>query len=64
MIAGHQPDWVCWLCGALHGRRRAPAAATWHDGVCDCCGEEASVTEPRDFGYLRPGWESGDGCPG
>jgi hypothetical protein len=30
---------------------------TVHKGVCGVCGNEAMVTEPRDFGHLRKGWE-------
>jgi len=30
------------------------AISTWHTGKCGICGEERSVTEPRDFG----GYES------
>lgn len=25
--------------------------ATFHDGVCDLCGRETVVTQPRDFGH-------------
>ncbi len=25
--------------------------STFHEGVCDCCGEKKWVTEPRDFFY-------------
>lgn len=25
--------------------------STYHDGVCDVCGQETTVTEPRDFFY-------------
>lgn len=43
------PTWVCFDCGTKYGK---PAGVcTTHLGVCDVCGEESSVTEPRDFGY-------------
>jgi hypothetical protein len=42
-------DWVCFDCGKKHGRRGQPIS-TWHTGICDVCGRETGVTEPRDFG--------------
>jgi hypothetical protein len=50
------PQWICSPCGRRHGRSQ-PELATWHDGRCDICGAAAAVTEPRDFGHLKPGWE-------
>ena len=50
------PTWVCSDCGEKHGRR-THKEATWHVNTCDLCGREAYVTEPRDFGHLKPGWE-------
>lgn len=52
------PQWICSTCGAEYGKRRC-GVATWHAGKCDLCGIEASVTEPRDFGHLREGWDRG-----
>lgn len=49
------PSWICKNCGDLHGRR-AVGVATWHAGRCDVCGKTAFVTEPRDFGGLKPTW--------
>ena len=47
------PAWVCNDCGQDH--YGVPnAISTWHTGKCGICGEERSVTEPRDFG----GYES------
>jgi hypothetical protein len=51
----YYPAWVCSSCGAKYGRRRC-GIATWHGGTCGICGIEARVTEPRDFGHLKPGW--------
>lgn len=52
------PAWVCADCGERYGRREA-GAATWHSGNCGVCGDTGvQVTEPRDFGHLRPGWQS------
>lgn len=50
------PEWICSDCGDKHGRRKC-GIATWHMSVCDVCGKEAFVTEPRDFGHLKDGWE-------
>jgi len=50
-----QPEAVCATCGALLGRFLA-ATATWHQGVCGVCAKLAPVTQPRDFGGLRPEW--------
>jgi len=54
------PDWICKTCGCLHGNNPTPSPhfATWHYGECGICGEFAvEVTEPRDFGFLRKGWD-------
>jgi ribosomal protein L37AE/L43A len=54
------PDWICAECGRKHGKRPDgnPYGATWHIdtcGVCDTSGIE--VTECRDFGHLKEGWD-------
>ena len=46
------PEWCCDECGKLHGNR-LPNHATYHEAVCDVCGEESFVTEPRDFGHFK-----------
>jgi len=53
------PAWICADCGERWGRRPAgnPHGATWHMGTCDICDEAKAVTEPRDYGHLREGWE-------
>lgn len=51
-----QPGQVCYSCGTKHGFFR-PGICTWSRDVCDVCGTEQSVTEPRDFGYLAKGWK-------
>jgi len=28
-----------------------------HEGDCGVCGKFAAVTQPRDFGYLKPEWK-------
>lgn len=53
------PDWICSECGKLHGKRPEgnPYGATYHQGTCGVCKKEKEVTEPRDFGHLRNGWD-------
>lgn len=50
------PTWVCAECGLKASGRHA-GVATWHEDVCDVCGQKKTVTEPRDFGY--PNFNSG-----
>lgn len=50
------PSWICCYCGQKYGNR-SWGIATWHIGTCDICGEKTAVTEPRDFGNLKSGWE-------
>lgn len=49
------PAWVCLACGTKHGRRPV-GIATWHIDECGICGETVAVTDPRDFGHLKQGW--------
>lgn len=64
-ILNNQPDWVCHECGSALGKwwvdgkyiGPLPYCATFHMGTCDVCRQEKSVTEARDFGYLRDGWK-------
>ena len=53
------PIWVCFPCGNAYGRG-APEGhtCTAHRGTCGICGQERLVTEPRDFGHLKPGWKT------
>ena len=54
------PDWICDECGRLHGKRPQgnPYGATYHIGECGVCGTGGvEVTEPRDFGHLKEGWD-------
>ena len=54
------PDWICDECGRLHGKRPQgnPHGATYHIGECGVCGTGGvDVTEPRDFGHLKEGWD-------
>lgn len=49
-----EPTWVCLQC-AKNRNARMPEGhcATFHVGLCGICGNEVSVTEPRDFGITR-----------
>lgn len=51
------PAWICSECGEKHGRRQVNPYATWHEDTCDICGKTDLVTEPRDYGHLKDGWE-------
>lgn len=53
------PDWICNVCGKAYGKRPEgnPYGATYHIDECDICGEVCEVTEPRDFGHLKKGWD-------
>lgn len=55
MSAVDYPAWVCATCGERHGRRPV-GCATWHPDTCGICHEVDMVTEPRDFGHLKPSW--------
>lgn len=60
----NQPEWVCSDCGQQWGLwwevgkyiGPEPHVATFHLNKCDVCSQQKSVTEARDFGYLRKGW--------
>jgi hypothetical protein len=58
-MTDEQPDWVCRDCGIKYSLRNKLVSliSTWHDDICGVCGKSTSVTEPRDFGYLRPEWK-------
>jgi hypothetical protein len=55
-ISCHQPTWVCVPCGEKYSLGNGTDMSTFHDGTCHVCGKKASVTEPRDFGYLKETW--------
>lgn len=50
------PAWICSDCGEKWGRREC-GVSTWHPDTCSLCGKETMVTEPRDYGHLKEGWE-------
>ena len=50
------PEYVCAECGlkASVNMGNNPIAlkiSTFHTGICDVCGKEGAITEPRDFFY-------------
>lgn len=51
------PSVICLDCGITYGRRPVDHA-TWYPGTCGVCANETFVTEPRDFGHLKPGWKN------
>lgn len=51
------PSWICADCGDQWGNRIC-GLSTWHRDRCGICGQIKIVTEPRDFGHLKPGWEA------
>jgi hypothetical protein len=58
-MTDEQPGWVCRDCGIQYSRRNKLVSliSSWHEDKCGVCGQIKSVTEPRDFGYLKPQWK-------
>jgi hypothetical protein len=58
-INTYYPDWICDDCGSKHGKRPEgnPYGATYHSDWCGVCFEWKSVTEPRDWGHLKPSFK-------
>lgn len=56
MTKPEYPVWICGKCGVKYGKKPC-GTATWHSDTCGVCGNWRSVTEPRDFGHLKDGWE-------
>ena len=52
------PSVICLDCGITYGRRALGGCTTWYPGTCGVCGNETAVTEPRDFGHLKPEWKN------
>ncbi len=51
------PETVCFDCGRKYGKRIVEGhVCTCYPGTCGVCGQEKIVTEPRDFGHLKPEW--------
>jgi len=52
------PAWIFIQCGIEYGRNSSSGFATYHLGECNICGRrEVPVTEPRDYGHLKPEWQ-------
>lgn len=47
-------DVVCRDCGLKYGKYSVGCSSVWI-GECNVCGEEKSITEVRDYGYLSKG---------
>lgn len=45
---------VCSDCGNAWGVYSVGISSVWH-GKCDVCGQEANVTEARDYAYFITG---------
>lgn len=45
-------SWICHDCGEKYGAR-TPTMCTAHDGKCDMCEQQKTVTSPRKYGYPR-----------
>lgn len=64
-VSTDQPNWVCSSCGEKWGRwwengdyvGPTPHFATYHMDDCSVCGKHKSVTEARDYGFMRKGWD-------
>lgn len=52
----YYPRWICAPCGTKYGKRPA-GISTWHTDTCGICGAATVVTEPRDYGHLKKGWQ-------
>jgi hypothetical protein len=52
------PSYICMSCGIKYGKKGIPpVGATWHLDICDICGRRSPLTQPRDFGNLKPKWK-------
>jgi len=61
------PEYICHDCGVEWGTWYSRSeyigppyhAATYHKSSCDLCGKiDVVVTEPRDYGHLKKGWDN------
>lgn len=47
-------EWICYDCAKKHGGESIPYhVATFHTNICGMCGEERTVTEPRDYNWSK-----------
>lgn len=50
---------ICADCGRKYQTRGGSGISTFHQDICDVCGEDKTVTEPRDYGFPTfPGHEA------
>ena len=56
-ISKPYPETICRQCGHIYGHRQ-PTMITIYLGTCNICGFNGYVTEPRDYGHLRNGWQN------
>lgn len=50
--------WVCFDCGKEYGYGMPEGhVCTAHIDTCAVCGEEKTVTEASNFGWLKPEWQ-------
>lgn len=48
------PPWTCSECAhEAGGHWPLGHVGTFHNNICPVCGEEKTVTEPRDFGHPK-----------
>lgn len=55
MKTKHYPSYICIDCGQKHCKglpRKSIYSSTFHEGVCDMCGNTSALTQPRDYGQL------------
>jgi hypothetical protein len=45
---------TCFDCGDKYGVYSVGCSSVWN-GTCDVCGQEARITETRDFAYFVTG---------
>lgn len=49
------PSYICIDCGQKHCKGLPYSlirSSTFHEGVCDMCGNTSALTQPRDYGQL------------
>ena len=50
-------SWICIDCGLKHSKKSKEdlrgQVSTFHNGKCDVCGEDKSVTAGRDYGVYK-----------
>lgn len=71
LLAKEQPKYVCRDCGSEFGYWTSIGQGIdkgyftssilnetdYHEGHCDCCGKDFSLTDVRHYGYFYDGWQ-------